>query len=33
MMEMDGMVGPSTNGKRDVLVDSSYFDEVDAQVR
>jgi S-DNA-T family DNA segregation ATPase FtsK/SpoIIIE len=33
MMEMDGMVGPSTNGKRDVLVDASYFDEVDAQVR
>jgi S-DNA-T family DNA segregation ATPase FtsK/SpoIIIE len=33
MMEMDGMVGPSTNGKRDVLVDASYFEEVDAQVR
>jgi S-DNA-T family DNA segregation ATPase FtsK/SpoIIIE len=33
MMEMDGMVGPATNGKRDVLVDASYFEEVDAQVR
>ncbi len=33
MMEMDGVVSPATNGKREVLVDSNYFDEVDAQLR
>jgi S-DNA-T family DNA segregation ATPase FtsK/SpoIIIE len=33
MMEMDGVVSPATNGKREVLVDTNYFDEVDAQLR
>jgi S-DNA-T family DNA segregation ATPase FtsK/SpoIIIE len=33
MMEMDGVVSPATNGKREVLVDSNYFEEVDAQLR
>jgi S-DNA-T family DNA segregation ATPase FtsK/SpoIIIE len=33
MMEMDGLVSAAVNGKREVLVDRSYFDEVDAQVR
>ena len=33
MMEMDGIVSPATNGKRDVLVDANYFEEVDAQLR
>jgi S-DNA-T family DNA segregation ATPase FtsK/SpoIIIE len=33
MMEMDGVVSPATNGKREVLVDANYFDEVDAQLR
>jgi S-DNA-T family DNA segregation ATPase FtsK/SpoIIIE len=33
MMEMDGVVSPATNGKREVLVDQNYFEEVDAQLR
>jgi S-DNA-T family DNA segregation ATPase FtsK/SpoIIIE len=33
MMEMDGIVSPATNGKREVLVDQNYFDEVDAQLK
>ncbi|HKW01280.1 MAG TPA: DNA translocase FtsK 4TM domain-containing protein [Vicinamibacterales bacterium] len=33
MMEMDGIVSPATNGKREVLVDQHYFEEVDAQLR
>ena len=33
MMEMDGIVSPATSGKRDVLVDANYFEEVDAQLR
>ncbi|MCC7043798.1 MAG: DNA translocase FtsK 4TM domain-containing protein [Acidobacteria bacterium] len=33
MMEMDGVVSPAAGGKREVLVDQSYFEEVDAQVR
>jgi len=33
MMEMDGVVSAAVNGKREVLVDRSYFDEIDAQVR
>jgi S-DNA-T family DNA segregation ATPase FtsK/SpoIIIE len=34
MMEMEGLVSPATGGKpREVLVDKSYFDEVDAQLR
>ena len=33
MMEMDGVVSPATNGKREVLVDTNYFDEVDAQLK
>jgi S-DNA-T family DNA segregation ATPase FtsK/SpoIIIE len=33
MMEMDGIVSAAVNGKREVLVDRSYFDELDAQVR
>jgi len=33
MMEMDGVVSPATNGKREVLVDANYFEEVDAQLR
>ena len=33
MMEMDGVVSAATNGKREVLVDANYFEEVDAQLR
>ena len=34
MMEMDGLVSPGVGGKpREVLVDKTYFDEVDAQLR
>jgi S-DNA-T family DNA segregation ATPase FtsK/SpoIIIE len=33
MMEMDGVVSAATNGKREVLVDAHYFEEVDAQLR
>jgi S-DNA-T family DNA segregation ATPase FtsK/SpoIIIE len=33
MMELDGIVSPATNGKREVLVDQGYFEEVDAQLR
>jgi S-DNA-T family DNA segregation ATPase FtsK/SpoIIIE len=33
MMEMDGVVSPAAGGKREVLVDQSYFEEVDAQPR
>ena len=33
MMESDGVVSPATNGKREVLVDAGYFEEVDAQLR
>ncbi len=34
MMEAEGLVSPTTGGKpREVLVDRSYFDEVDAQLR
>jgi S-DNA-T family DNA segregation ATPase FtsK/SpoIIIE len=33
MMEMDGIVSPAAGGKREVLVDQNYFEEVDAQVK
>jgi S-DNA-T family DNA segregation ATPase FtsK/SpoIIIE len=33
MMEMEGVVSPAAGGKREVLVDQNYFDEVDAQLR
>ena len=33
MMEMDGVVSPAAGGKREVLVDQNYFEEVDAQLR
>ena len=33
MMEMDGVVSGATNGKREVLVDAGYFEDVDAQLR
>jgi S-DNA-T family DNA segregation ATPase FtsK/SpoIIIE len=33
MMEMEGLVSPATSGKREVLVDKGYFDEVDAQLQ
>jgi len=33
MMEMDGVVSAANNGKREVLVDANYFEEVDAQLR
>jgi S-DNA-T family DNA segregation ATPase FtsK/SpoIIIE len=34
MMEAEGLVSPTTGGKpREVLVDRTYFDEVDAQLR
>ena len=33
MMELDGVVSPAAGGKREVLVDQSYFEEVDAQLR
>ena len=32
-MEMDGVVSPAAGGKREVLVDQDYFEEVDAQLR
>ena len=33
MMEMDGIVSSAAGGKREVLVDQRYFEEVDAQVK
>src|SRR6185503_12480590 len=34
MMEMEGLVSPAVGGKpREVLVDKSYFEEVDTQMR
>jgi len=33
MMEMDGIVSAATNGKREVLVEAGYFEEVDAQLK
>jgi S-DNA-T family DNA segregation ATPase FtsK/SpoIIIE len=33
MMEMDGVVSQAAGGKREVLVDQNYFEEVDAQLR
>jgi len=33
MMETEGVVSPAAGGKREVLVDQNYFDEVDAQLR
>jgi S-DNA-T family DNA segregation ATPase FtsK/SpoIIIE len=33
MMETDGVVSSAVNGKREVLVDQNYFDEVDAQLK
>jgi DNA segregation ATPase FtsK/SpoIIIE, S-DNA-T family len=33
MMEVEGVVSPAAGGKREVLVDQSYFEEVDAQPR
>jgi DNA segregation ATPase FtsK/SpoIIIE, S-DNA-T family len=33
MMELEGVVSPASGGKREVLVDQSYFEEVDAQLR
>ena len=33
MMETEGVVSPAAGGKREVLVDQGYFDEVDAQLR
>src|SRR5262249_51719690 len=33
MREMEGLVPPAVSGKREVLVDKHYFDEVDAQLR
>jgi S-DNA-T family DNA segregation ATPase FtsK/SpoIIIE len=33
MMELEGVVSPAAGGKREVLVDQSYFEEVDAQLR
>jgi hypothetical protein len=34
MMEAEGLVSAGTGGKpREVLVDSGYFEEVDAQLR
>jgi S-DNA-T family DNA segregation ATPase FtsK/SpoIIIE len=33
MMESEGIVSPAANGKREVLVDQHYFEEVDAQLR
>jgi S-DNA-T family DNA segregation ATPase FtsK/SpoIIIE len=33
MMEMDGVVSPAAGGKREVLVDQNYFQEVDAQLK
>jgi S-DNA-T family DNA segregation ATPase FtsK/SpoIIIE len=33
MMEAEGIVSPAAGGKREVLVDQHYFEEVDAQLR
>jgi hypothetical protein len=33
MMDMDGVVSAAVNGKREVLVDANYFEELDAQLR
>jgi S-DNA-T family DNA segregation ATPase FtsK/SpoIIIE len=33
MMELEGVVSPAAGGKREVLVDQSYFETVDAQLR
>jgi S-DNA-T family DNA segregation ATPase FtsK/SpoIIIE len=33
MMEMDVVVSPAQNGKREVLVDRNYFEEIDAQLK
>jgi S-DNA-T family DNA segregation ATPase FtsK/SpoIIIE len=33
MMETDGVVSAAVNGKREVLVDQNYFEEVDAQLK
>jgi S-DNA-T family DNA segregation ATPase FtsK/SpoIIIE len=33
MMEMEGVVSPAAGGKREVLVDQTYFEEVDTQLR
>ncbi|MEO6224179.1 MAG: DNA translocase FtsK, partial [Vicinamibacterales bacterium] len=33
MMEMDGVVSAAVNGKREVLVNANYFEELDAQLR
>ncbi len=33
MMESEGVVSAAVNGKREVLVDQNYFDEVDAQLK
>ena len=33
MMEAEGVVSPAANGKREVLVDQNYFEEVDAQLK
>jgi S-DNA-T family DNA segregation ATPase FtsK/SpoIIIE len=33
MMEAEGVVSPAAGGKREVLVDQSYFEVVDAQLR
>jgi len=33
MMEMDGVVSAAAGGKREVLVDQHYFEEVDAQLK
>ena len=33
MMELEGVVSPAAGGKREVLVDQGYFEEVDAQLR
>ena len=33
MMEMEGVVSGAAGGKREVLVDQGYFEEVDAQLR
>jgi len=33
MMESEGVVSPAVNGKREVLVDQNYFEEVDAQLK
>ncbi len=33
MMELEGVVSPAAGGKREVLVDQSYFETVDAELR